>query len=307
MAFLLLMPEKDCSSLSTALKKLSPDLDLRIWPEVGNKQDIDYVVVWNHPAGSLKEYPHLKVVASYGAGVDHIFRDPELPKNIAITRLADHCLLQQMADYCAGVIMAHKLRLIDYREYQAAGYWSPKAPRTGNDVCLLGLGHIGQYVAHYLSKLGFNISGWSQSPKSLENVNSFHGKAELKEAVRGADYIICLLPLTPATENILNKGFFAQVKKGTYLVNAGRGGHLNEDDLLDALYEGQLGGATLDVFKTEPLPADHTFWRHPKINITPHCASLTDVTEAAVQLLENYRNMKDKRPLINQVNPAKGY
>lgn len=307
MALLIIMPDKDASALVNALNKIAPDLDIRLWPDVQDKDDIDYAIVWNHPAGELRKYPNLKVVASYGAGVDHIFKDTNLPPNIIITRLTDDSLQQQMAEYVAGVILNQRIRLTEYREYQAASIWSPRAQRAENNVCILGLGNIGQKVAQYLAALNFNVSGWSQSPKNITNVTAFHGENALHDAVIDADYIVCLLPLTPKTENILDHNFFSKVKKGAYLINVGRGQHLNEDHLLEAIYHGQIRGACLDVFTTEPLPDDHTFWKHPKITITPHCASMTDLKQATEQLYNNYVNMKNNRPLANQVNPAKGY
>ncbi len=307
MTLLILMPGRDNSALARALSRVDGKLDIRVWPDVGDKDDIDYIVVWNHPPGALSDYPNLQLVASYGAGVDHIFNDPDLPPHITITRLVDDALRSQMSEYIAGTILNHRLRLTEYREYQAAGVWSPGEPRNGKQVCLLGLGHMGQAVAEYLITLGMAVSGWSQSPKDIDGVASFHGDEALGRAVRDADYIVCLLPLTPDTENILDMSLFKKVKKGACLINAGRGAHLNETDLLDTLYQGQLDMAFLDVFRTEPLPDDHPFWRHPKIYLTPHIASLTDVDKAAAQLVENYHNMKNGRPLNNPVNTQKGY
>lgn len=307
MTLLILMPDRDFTDLVQALKKHAPDLDIRIWPEVGEKQDIEYVIVWNHPAGALQNFPNLKVIASFGAGVDHIFKDSDLPDNVAITRLVDNSLTRQMCEYVAGAILNHRLRLTEYREFQAAAIWSPKDARPGNNVCLLGLGNIGREVASYLVGLNFTVNGWSNSPKNIEKVTSFHGKAALEEAIADADYIVCLLPLTPDTENVMDISLFKKAKKGAYLINVGRGGHLNEDELLDALYRGQLDGACLDVFRTEPLPDDHPFWKHPKIYLTPHTASLTNIGQAAAQFHENYLNMKNNRPLLNRIDAVKGY
>lgn len=307
MALLILMPDRECGELLKALKASDPELDIRIWPEVGNTEDIDYAILWNHPAGELLKYPNLKVIASYGAGVDHIFKDQSLPPQIIVTRLVDNALTLQMSEYIAGVIQNHRLRLTEYREYQAAGVWAPKTARPGKKVCLLGLGNIGQHVAQYLTTIGMTVCGWSQSPKNINQVASFHGPKALAKAAKDADYIVCLLPLTPKTQNILDAGLFSKVKKGAYLINAGRGAHLNDDDLLDALYQGQLSGACLDVFRTEPLPDDHAFWRHPKIALTPHIASLTDIEQAAAQILANYHNMRNNVPLINKVDAQKEY
>ncbi len=307
MTLLIFMPDRDSSDLAQALIRVDSELDIRIWPDVGDRDDIDYIIVWNHPPGSLNEYPGLRVIASYGAGVDHIFNDPALPSQAIITRLVDDALKGQMSEYIAGTILNHRLRLTEYREFQAAGVWSPKETRRGKRICLLGLGHIGQAVAEYLIRTGMTVCGWSQSPKDIDGLESFHGDKALEAAVRNADYVVCLLPLTPDTKNILDISLFSKLKKGACLINAGRGGHLNEGDLLDALYQGKPDTAFLDVFRTEPLPDDHPFWRHPKIYLTPHIASLTDVDKAAAQLVENYHNMKNGRPLNNRVNIQKGY
>ena len=311
MALLILIPDYENTDLVQALKKatsdLGLDLDIRLWPEVGNPQDIDYVITWNHPAGELLKFANLKVIASYGAGVDHIFKDPDLPENVAITRLVDSSLSGQMCEYIAGAILNRRLRLTEYREYQAAAAWAPKKTRPGNVVCILGLGNIGHHVAQYLTELNFTVRGWSQSQKDLKNIDTFHGRSQLAQAIAPADYIVCLLPLTPDTADILDKSLFNTAKEGAYLINAGRGGHLNEDDLLNALYQGHLSGACLDVFRTEPLPDDHPFWRHPNIYLTPHIASQTDIDQAVAQFLENHQNMTNNRPLLNPVDPTKGY
>ncbi|WP_417623613.1 2-hydroxyacid dehydrogenase [Paremcibacter congregatus] len=307
MALLIVMPHQNSDALKAALKAAAPTLDIRVWPEIGAPEDIEYVVSWKHPAGELLKYPNLKVIASYGAGVDHIFNDPKLPPQATITRLVDNSLAHQMAEYVGGVLLNHKLRLTEYREYQAASSWAPKPPRTTKNVTLLGLGNIGREVARYLNLLGYQVSGWSRSAKALPDVVSYAGRDALPDAVAAADYIVCLLPLTHDTRDILDRTLFAQAKTGAYLINAGRGGQLNEEDLMDAIYKGHISGACLDVFKTEPLPQDHPFWRHPKISITPHCASLTNIDDAVAQLLQNHRNMVAGVPLINQVDPQKGY
>ncbi|VAX06133.1 D-3-phosphoglycerate dehydrogenase, partial [hydrothermal vent metagenome] len=166
------MPGKDSGALLNALKASDPDLDVRIWPEVGNIEDIDYAILWDHPEGELLKYSNLKVIASYGAGVDHIFKDQSLPPQIIITRLVDNTLTRQMSEYIAGVIQNHRLRLTEYREYQAAGVWAPKEVRPEKKICLLGLGNIGRHVAQYLTTIGMTVCGWSLSPKNIDQVTS---------------------------------------------------------------------------------------------------------------------------------------
>jgi len=307
MAILILMPDRENADILAAIKNISPDTDVRVWPDVGRPEDIDYAIVWNHPAGVLKNFPRLKVIASYGAGVDHIIKDPNLPENVPITRFVDESLSHQMAEYVTGVIFNHRLRLTDYREYQAGGVWRPQDPRTGNQVCILGLGQIGSYVMTYLQKLGFSLSGWSRSEKNIPDAACYHGAAGLEDALKNADYIVNLLPLTPQTEAILDKYLFSKAKKGAYLINAGRGPHLHEEDLLHAISQGQISGACLDVFKTEPLDDMSPLWRHPKISITPHIASVTNIERLAGQLMDNYFKCQKGQPLNHVVDRRKAY
>ena len=169
------------------------------------------------------------------------------------------------------------------------------------------MGALGKFVGQQLRGLGYQVQGWSRSRKSPAEIGSYVGKAELKEFLRRSNILVCLLPLTPETENILSAETFNQLPAGAYLINAARGGHLVEEDLLGALASGQLSGALLDVFRQEPLPSQHPFWAQPKITITPHIASLTNPATAAAQVVENYRRLLCGAPLLNQVCRQRGY
>ena len=307
MAILILLNQVDPSPLATHLKSHPDCPEVRIYPDVGDKQEIECVIVWKHDEGVLNEYPNLKLIASYGAGVENILSDPALPEGVPITRFIDDTLSDQMAEYVLAGILNARLHLTYYREQQAATQWRGKDFIQGRNVTILGLGELGSTTAKLLHKNGYTVSGWSRSEKQIDGVTSYFGNEQLNTSIANADFVICLLPLTPATTHVLNKELFAAMKKGSYLINVGRGDHLHEEDLMNALYRQHLSGALLDVFSVEPLPDDHAFWRHPKIHMTPHISSPTDKAQVARQILDNYGRMKRAEPLINQVDPKKSY
>lgn len=297
------------SRWKTALNELAPDLEIRLFQEDRNKEEVEFVISWNHEIGSFDLYPNLKVICSMGAGVDHLFRDKNLPADVAIVRIVDQELSNDMNEFVLSLIMSHLRGLNNYRNNESIHYWKPRRYKTIKDVRLgiMGFGTLGQSLAKYLLKLDFRISGWSNSPKTMEQVATFYGQEQLAPFLSQTDILICLLPLTETTRGILNKQVFDQLPKGAFLINVGRGGHLNEADLVDAIEREQLSGASLDVFEPEPMPEDHAFWDHPKIHITPHVASLTIPKSVAPQILENYRRMQEGLPLLNEVSREKGY
>lgn len=307
MAILIIFDQADSKLLETHLKSRPDCPEVRVWPEVGDKNDIDCVILWKQPHGLLKDFPNLKLIASYGAGVENILSDPSLPDGVPITRFVDDTLADQMAEFVLAAILNHRLHLTHYRELQAASAWRPGAFLKGKNVTILGLGELGACAAKLLFQNGYTVSGWSRTEKNIEGVKSYYGNDQLNMSVKDADYIACILPLTPATKHILNKELFAAGKKGVYLINVGRGDHLNENDLLDSLYNEQVSGALLDVFATEPLPTGHPFWHHPKIHITPHISSPTDKAQVARQILENYHRTIQGKALIHQVDPKRAY
>jgi len=307
MAILILLNQTDPKVLETHMKSHSDCPELRIYPDVGDIADIDCVVVWKHPSGVLNQFPNLKLIASYGAGVENILCDPALPEGASITRFVDASLSDQMAEYVLAAILNHRLHITLYRELQAASQWRSVDINKGRNVTILGLGELGTVTATLLNKNGYEISGWSRTEKNVDGLKSYFGDDQLKSSVAEADFIVCLLPLTAATEHILNHELFSAMKKGSFLINVGRGDHLSESDLMDALAHEQLSGAMLDVFSVEPMPHDHPFWRHPKIHVTPHISSPTDKARLARTILDNYNRTKRGEPLLNQVDPKKSY
>ncbi|HHM23436.1 MAG TPA: glyoxylate/hydroxypyruvate reductase A [Bacteroidetes bacterium] len=308
MALLLLMPGRDTHDWKSKLLAKDPDLDVRIWPDVGKADEILMTVVWNQPPGALKKFKNLRCVASLGAGVDHILADPDLPAGVAVTRIVDEQLNRMMAEYVTLAVLHHYRQFDRYEQHKQRAEWKPEPPpNRGFHVGVMGLGVIGGHVAQKLSEFGFSVLGWARSRKSLPGIRSFAGDAELGAFASLSNILVCLLPLTPQTRGILNQGLFSMLPRGAYVVNVARGEHLVEEDLLAAIGSGQLSGACLDVFRQEPLPPEHPFWRHPKIMVTPHIASVTQPENVAAQIVENYRRLLQEKPLLHQVDIRRGY
>lgn len=289
-------------------KRQAPKLDVRVWPETGNPDEIEFALVWLPEPGQLKSYRNLKAIFSLGAGVDHLFGDPELPK-LPITRVVDINLTRRMTEYVVCQVLRHHRQQPEYEEQQRRSKWQElKQPAADQRaVGILGLGVLGADAAEKLLALGFNVLGWSRTRKTQPGVESFAGMAELPAFLGKTEILVCLLPLTPETRDILNARAFAMLPKGASFVNVGRGQHVVDDDLIAALDLDHLSHATLDVFRQEPLPADSTLWLNPKITISPHCASYTDPRTVIGQVVENIRRTKAGEPLQHTVDISRGY
>jgi len=309
MTISIICTNKDAQPWVAALKALDPALDVQVWPNETRKADIEFALCWNHPEGVLQDFPNLRCICSMGAGIDHLLNDAFFPKDIPVARIVDPLLAQSMFEYICAAVM-HTFRDFDlYKTQQQKNIWQQQAPKqiAKTTVGIMGLGKLGQYTANKLSDIGFHVVGWSRSQKNIEGVSCYAGNEQLGEFLAQASTLVCLLPLTDETRGILNTENFNQLPKGACLVNVARGEHLIEEDLLTALDSGQLRSACLDVFKEEPLPQAHPFWLNPRILLTPHCSSITDPASVAPQVLENYQRMKSDQPLMNQVNPFRGY
>jgi glyoxylate/hydroxypyruvate reductase len=291
------------------LTRLTSEIEVRVWPEIGNPAEIDYALVWRPEPGFLASLPNLKLILSLGAGVDHLLDDPQLPRQIPIVRLVDPHMTAAMSEYVILQVLRLHRRDLDYRTQQEAGIWRELDQQNAAErrVGILGLGELGQDAAKKLTALGFDVAGWSRSEKNLAGIASYAGAAGLAPLLGCSEIVVCLLPLTTETEGILNASTLALLPKGAALVNAARGAHLVEDDLLAALASGQVSVAVLDVFREEPLPADHPFWHHPRVIVTPHVAAFTNPTTAAPIILDNIRRFEDGRPLLNRIDPTRGY
>jgi glyoxylate/hydroxypyruvate reductase len=291
------------------LARLAPGLEVRVWPEIGDPAHIRYALVWRPEPGLLASLPNLELILSLGAGIDHILADASLPHRVPIVRLVDPYLTAAMSEYVALQVLRLHRRDLDYRAQQQAGIWRELPQKNAGErpVGILGFGAIGRDAARKLKSLGFPVSGWTRHRQEADGFRIFAGAAELPRLLAGSEILVCLLPLTCETEGILNARNFGLLPRGAGLVNAGRGGHLVEDDLIPALDGAQLSAAALDVFRDEPLPADHPFWRHPRVLVTPHVAGVTNPETAAPIVLDNIRRYREGRPLLHRVDPARGY
>lgn len=299
----------DPSAWRDALAARVPGLDFRVHPEIGRGEEVEVLLAWKPPAGTFARLPNLKLIYCTGAGVDQLFADPELPAGVPILRIVDHRQADDMCGYVLGAVLHHHRELDFYAEMQRQGRWEKRPHRyiTSSRVGVMGLGALGGAAARRIAACGFATAGWSRSRREIEGVDCFAGAAELDAFLARTDILVCLLPLTPDTTDILNAGLFARLPAGASVINVGRGPHLVDQDLIDALDSGHLAGATLDVFRREPLPADHPFWRHPRVRVTPHLASLADADSVVEQIADNLRRLQDGRPLLNQVDRAAGY
>jgi glyoxylate/hydroxypyruvate reductase A len=291
------------------IERLRPGLAMRVWPDVGDPAEIDYALVWRPEPGLLAALPNLKLILSLGAGVDHILADPLLPRHVPIVRLVDPYLSAAMSEYVALQVLRLHRRDLDYQRQQQARIWRALEQKNAGErpVGILGFGEIGQAAGRKLRALGFPVAGWSRRAKTLAGFSTFAGWEELPQLLARAEILVCLLPLTSATEGILCARTFAALPPGAGLVNAGRGGHLVEADLIAALDAGQLSAAVLDVFREEPLPPEHPFWHHPRIVITPHVAGVTNPATAAPIIVDTIRRFESGQPLRNRVDPERGY
>lgn len=309
MAVTLICPNTDTRPWIRALMAADPELEVRVWPDDHPRQEVELALTWAHPPGVLKKYPNLGCISSMGAGVDHLLSDPDLPQKIPIVRLVDDFLVRDMAEYLLLAVLSHFRQFDVYRISQSEQNWHPLAPleKSTFPLGIMGLGQLGKAAALKLKDEGFPVLGWKNSPGHIPGIETFHGREQLPDFLSRTRVLICLLPLTRDTRHILNTETFLRLPKGAYLINVGRGGHLKETDLMPALDTGILAGACLDVFETEPLPANHPFWKDPRIRITPHVSSQTHPGSVTPQVLENLKRLRKGIQLLNPVDPAKGY
>ena len=309
MALVFISKSDDPDEYTRAIKALMPELEVRVWPEVGDVAGIEFALTWKAKAGVLASFPNLKTISSLGFGVDHIFDDPTLPDGVPIVRLVEETLTGQMSEYAILAILRHHRLLMGYEAAQSQGRWARELPPdTGaTPVGLLGLGVIGADCAAKLTGLGFPVRGWSRSPRTLPGIESFHGPDGLAPMLAESRFLVCLLPLTPDTRGIVNARTLGALPRGAYVINAARGGHVVDADLLAAIESGHIAGAMLDVFSDEPLPGDHPYWAHPKVTVTPHIAGLCVPRLMAPQIVDNVRRARAGRPLLNLVDRARGY
>ncbi len=292
----------------------APGRKVHVYPDNLTDPDVHYAIVWKHATGALAGLPNLKVIFSLGAGVDHVFRDQQVP-NVPVVRVVSNDLTNRMSEYVVWQVLDHHRMGPKYRAQQRAGIWlEDRTQVAAKDVSvgILGLGVLGSDAALKLKALGFHVSGWSRSAHQIDGVQTFSGEAQLGAFLHDVDILVCLLPLTPATANIIDARLISLMTKrgllgAPVIINAGRGGLQNEADLLAALDEGNLSGVSLDVFQQEPLLSDSPFWTHPKVMLTPHAAAASDPNALVLPIVEQMAAFERGEALRNLVDGKHQY
>lgn len=285
-----------------------PELPFRIWPDVPDPREVRYLAAWEPPGDLATRFPNLEVLFSTGAGVDQ-FDFSLIPESLPVVRMVESGIVNGMVEYATLAVLSLHRDWHTYRQQQKEGRWRAHHvyPASSRRVGMLGLGMLGQAVLQKLQGFGFACAGWSRLPHEIDGIECHAGADGLLAFLRRTDILICLLPLTDSTRNILCKPLFDQLPTGAALINTGRGGHLVQDDLLSALDSGQLSRAILDVCDPEPLPQGHPFWNHPRVELTPHIASMTQPETAVDAVIENLRRHQQGQPMTGLVDRRRGY
>jgi glyoxylate/hydroxypyruvate reductase len=286
---------------------------VRLAPDIGDPTTIDYACVWKQPAGLLARLPNLKAIFSLGAGVDHLLADPALP-NVPLARIVDADLTLRMTGYVVLHVLLHQRLMKLYESQQSKHVWRDllEPPPTDVRVGILGMGVLGAAAAAALLPLGFKVAGFSQSPKQVPGVEGFAGEPQFDAFLARTDILVCLLPLTANTRGMLGYELFRKLARGAApgrraLINAGRGGVQVEADILRALDDGTLAGASLDVFEEEPLPPNSPLWKHPKVYVTPHNAATSDPKALVKNVINQIERFERGLPLAHAVDRERGY
>jgi glyoxylate/hydroxypyruvate reductase A len=316
MKILFWLPQSDASAWLAALTRALPDAELREW-QPGDTAPADFAVVWHPPREMFAAPRGLRAIFNLGAGVDAILalereHPGTLPQDALLVRLEDSGMAPQMAEYVQHAVLRYLRRFDDYARQQARREWHVLAPHPLETftVGVLGLGVLGAQVARAVASLGVPVRGFSRSAKTIDGIETFSGElrsAQFDAFLDDVKVLVNLLPATPDTEDVLNAATFGKLARGAYVVNVARGTHLVEQDLLDALANGTLAAATLDVFRTEPLPPTHPFWEESRITITPHSSALTLREEAVSQIADKIEALARGETVSGVVHIKRGY
>ncbi len=307
-------PQRWLKALSQAL----PELEIRLWPSSDSisqsesaqlKNDVDYALVWNPQLDFFDDLDQLKAIFSIGAGVDHLHRELRLPDGVPVVRMVEETLTSGMTQYVLYQVLRFHRQFHVYEQQQRQAVWQvltqqrPQQCRVG----ILGLGTLGEAVARQLVSLDFKVSGWSRSIKRVDGVQSYAGGSELSEFLSNLNIVVCLLPLTDETRNLIDARFLSQLPAGAFFINVARGGHVVESELLSALDRGHIAAAALDVFQTEPLPTENRLWSHPRVFITPHAAAQTGPETAAASIAQEIGRIENGQRPLHEVDMNRGY
>jgi len=286
-----------------------PELEVRVWPDCGDRAEVDVLFTTRIPKGEVASFPNLKFVALVAAGADRFLADPDIPAHLPIVRAYNPEQALTMKAWVVYQVIRHHREMPQYEADQKAHRWDrrpvlqPRFVRVG----VMGLGQLGGAAARSLADLGYDVAGWSRGGRGIEGVDDFIGPDGLMAFLARTEILIGILPFTRETDRLLDGPAFAALPKGAYVINCGRGELIVEKDLLAALDSGHLSGAALDVFRQEPLPADHVFWDHPKITVTPHNSSTSSAWGAVDIVIENIRRYQNGEPLRATIDRQAGY
>lgn len=289
MSIAVIITDRNTDELCHLLRTQLPETHIQQWPNIESPKTVELAVLWNHPSGITNEMPHLKVVVSMGAGMDHIDQDKHIAPHIKRSRIVTPILQQNMAQYVLQHILADHRHAANYQQQQSKKVWKIlELDHAMPTIGFLGLGALGGYVADQCAALGFQTLAWTQLQKHHKH-RCHHGESGLRFVCENSDYLVVLLPLNDETKQIVNQSMLNWCRNDAVLINVARGDHVNEKDLINALDNSQIRKAVLDVFQNEPLPQNHSFWSHPKIIITPHSSSRSDVLQTAEAIVKAYR------------------
>lgn len=290
------------------LSTLAPELEFRQWPDIGNPAQVLYIVAWE-PLGDLAEqFRNLRILYAAGAGVDQ-FDLAQLSRQVSLVRLVNRLMADIMAEYVLFSVLALHRDILAYQEDQRRNRWQPRpiVHASQRRIGVMGVGNLGRVALDRLQPLGFQLSGWNRSLKEVPGGRCYVGMGQLDDFLGQCDILVNMLPLTPETNGILNAARLGCLPYGAGIINVGRGGHVIEQDLLDALNTGQIAGAVLDVLVQEPPLPQSPFWKHPHVLLTPHVASDVQIEGGVAVIVENLRREREGLPLVNVVDRAKGY
>jgi len=313
-ALLLVITGWDPAPWERRFRAAAPGRDIRVWPDrVGDPAEVAYAAAWLPPAGAFTPFRNLRAIFSLGAGVDALMRDRALPQ-VPIVRVVDPDLTRRMTEYVTlHVLLFHRHQRL-YDAQQRARLWLEHAQPPAREVRVgvMGLGVLGRDAIEVLVRLGFAVAGWSRTPRTVPGIETFHGAQGLEAFLARTEILVCLLPATPATDGILDLALLRKLKRdgalgGAYLINAGRGRLQVDADIVAALDEGALSGATLDVFPTEPLPAESPLWTHPKVTITPHNSAASVPEEIVGYIVKQIARFEAGQALGNVIDRQQGY
>lgn len=286
-----------------------PQLKVQEWQTITNPESVEHGIAWQPSPAYFSRFPKLKTIFNLGAGVDAILSNPAVPEHVQIVRIEDGGMAAQMNQYFSYFLLHYYRDMDIYQQQQKLSQWQAQPFKAAKDfrVGILGLGQLGSQLSQHLQVFGFDVAGWSRSKKQIDGITTYAGPEQLNQFLQRTDALCCLLPLTPATQGILNYQTLSQLAPGAVVINAARGGHLVDQDLLQLLHQGHLRGAVVDAFEEEPLNPKHNFWQHPKILLTPHCAAQSEPAICVEQIGRKLEAIASNQPFTGLVDRHQGY